>query len=85
MLILQRKKGQAIHIGDNIIITVTDVGNDQVKLAIDAPREISIVRNELLEAKKVNEEAANLTPEAIHSLTSFLSSTKDKPSGIDTN
>lgn len=74
MLILQRKKGQAIHIGDNIKITVTEIGNDQVKLAIDAPREVLIAREELLEAKKANLESADLTSEAIQSLTQFLHS-----------
>ena len=37
MLILQRKKNEAIRIGDNITIIVTDVGNDSVRLAIEAP------------------------------------------------
>lgn len=77
MLILQRKKGQAIHIGDNIIITITDIGNDQVKLAIDAPRDIPIARSELLEAKKANLESANLTNEAIKSLANFLHDKRD--------
>ena len=74
MLILQRKKGQVIHIGDNIKITVSEIGNDQVKLAIDAPRDVLIAREELLEAKKANLESANLTSEAIQSLTQFLQS-----------
>lgn len=72
MLILQRKKGQAIHIGENITLTITDIGNDQVKLAIEAPRDVPIVRSELLEAQKTNQESANLSNEAVKSLAAFL-------------
>lgn len=59
MLILQRKKDQSLTIGSNISITVLDIGNDWVKLAIDAPKEISILRTELLEAVSANQEAAS--------------------------
>lgn len=60
MLILQRKKEQTLNIGDNISITVLEIGNDWVKLAIDAPRDISILRSELLEAASANQEAVSL-------------------------
>lgn len=59
MLILQRKKDQSLTIGSNISITILDIGNDWVKLAIDAPKEISILRTELLEAASANQEAAS--------------------------
>ena len=55
MLVLRRKKGEAIKIGDNITVTVSDIGQDCVQIAIDAPREISILRSELAEAAKVNQ------------------------------
>lgn len=61
MLILQRKKEQALNIGDNISITVLEIGNDWVKLAIDAPREVSILRSELLEAVSANQEAVSIS------------------------
>ncbi|MDF2888009.1 MAG: carbon storage regulator, CsrA [Lacrimispora sp.] len=60
MLILQRKKDQSLNIGDNISITVLEIGNDWVKLAIDAPRDVSILRSELLEAVSANQEAVSL-------------------------
>ena len=44
MLILQRRKGQALSINHNITLTVVDAGTDWVKLAIDAPKEIPILR-----------------------------------------
>ncbi|CUX71866.1 carbon storage regulator [Clostridium sp. C105KSO15] len=61
MLILQRKKEQSLNIGDNISITVLEIGNDWVKLAIDAPRDVSILRTELIEAASANQEAASIS------------------------
>lgn len=58
MLILYRKKGDSILIGDNITISVIESNTDGVRLAIDAPREVSILRKELMEAAEVNREAA---------------------------
>lgn len=49
MLCLSRKSDQSIIIGDNIRITVTKVGGDVVRFGIEAPKEVSIVREELLE------------------------------------
>lgn len=74
MLILQRKKNQSITIGSNITITISDIGNDQVKLAIDAPRSIPIARSELLDAAEANKEAVLLSKEAVKSLTQALKS-----------
>lgn len=58
MLILQRKKGESLSINDNITLTVVDAGTDWVKLAIDAPKEIPVLRSELLEAARENRKAA---------------------------
>lgn len=64
MLILYRKKGDSILIGDNISISVVESNTDGVRLAIDAPREVSILRKELADAAEVNREAAaNITAE----------------------
>ncbi len=59
MLVLQRKKEESIVIDGKIRITVVDIGNDRVKIAIDAPKEISILRSELIEAADTNREAAS--------------------------
>lgn len=58
MLILYRKKGQSLTINDNITLTIMDSGNDGVKIAIDAPREISVLRSELKEAAEENQKAS---------------------------
>ncbi len=54
MLILTRRLGESIIIEDNIKVTVIDINNQQIKLGIDAPKHITISREEV--AKKVKEE-----------------------------
>ena len=55
MLILTRKIGQTIKIGDDVDITVLGVQGKQVRIGIDAPREVSVHREEIykrIEAEK---------------------------------
>jgi carbon storage regulator len=47
MLVLTRKTGEAIQIGDDIEITVLSVKGDQIKLGINAPKSIEIHRKEI--------------------------------------
>ena len=57
-LILQRKAGEALLIGDQIEVTVLSVEAGRVRLAIQAPKEVPILRSELKTAAEVNREAA---------------------------
>ncbi|MBF0558727.1 MAG: carbon storage regulator CsrA [Nitrospirae bacterium] len=58
MLVLTRKAGQIITIGEDIRIRVVDIGNGVVKLGIEAPREMPIYREELYEKlKQLNKES----------------------------
>jgi carbon storage regulator len=50
MLVLSRKLGEKICIGDNICITVVDIDRGKVRLGIDAPRSVPVYRQELLAA-----------------------------------
>ena len=50
MLVLSRKIGEKIHVGDDITIEVAAVAGNRVTLAVDAPREVRILRGELKEA-----------------------------------
>lgn len=51
MLVLSRKVSERIVINKDIVITVIDIERGKVRLGIDAPREVSIFRAELLERK----------------------------------
>ena len=57
MLVITRRQGEAVMIGKDIEVLVSEVSGDKVKICIDAPREISIMRKELLETSEMNEEA----------------------------
>lgn len=58
MLVITRKGGEGFSLGDNIEITILEVGKDRVKIGISAPKEVAIVRNELKEARELNIEAS---------------------------
>jgi carbon storage regulator len=62
MLVLSRKRDEKIVIGDNIVITVVDVRGDKVRLGIEAPTEVPVHRQEVLDAVK-RQASAPATPE----------------------
>jgi carbon storage regulator len=49
MLVLSRKRGQSITIGDEIVITVVRLGRGNVQIGIEAPGHVSILRQEVIE------------------------------------
>ena len=57
MLVLSRKVGERILIGDNVFVTVVKVGQGGVRIGIDAPPEMAVVREELAEELKLAERA----------------------------
>jgi len=63
MLVLARKLDESIIIGDNITVKIISIDKGVVKLGIDAPKEISIIRNELLEDVKDSNIAAAKEPQ----------------------
>ena len=63
MLVLTRRKGQAIRIGEDIRIVVTRIDDGQVRLGLETPSGISILREELFEAvRSDNQDAAQSQP-----------------------
>jgi len=59
MLVLSRKLNQAIMVGENVRIVIVAVDRDQVKLGIEAPREIAVHRSEVFdEIQRANRAAA---------------------------
>jgi carbon storage regulator len=47
MLVLSRKTGEKIRIGNNVTVTIVRIGPNNVRLGIEAPRDLNIVREEL--------------------------------------
>ncbi|WP_413378377.1 carbon storage regulator CsrA [Alkalihalobacillus sp. 1P02AB] len=71
MLVLSRKKNEAIQIGDDIEITILAVEGEQVKLGIQAPKHIEIHRKEIyLAIQTENHEAVKTV--SLESLKSFI-------------
>ncbi|MDY0408914.1 carbon storage regulator CsrA [Virgibacillus soli] len=62
MLVLSRKLGESIQIGNDIEIKILSVEGDQVKIGIQAPRNLDVYRKEIyLDIQAQNNEAANLS------------------------
>lgn len=59
MLILSRKTGESLSIGDDVQITVLSVEGGRVRLAITAPKSVSILRCELIAAAAANQDSAH--------------------------
>ncbi len=69
MLILNRKAGESIRIGDDIEIKIVSVEGGQVKVGIDAPRNVSIHRQEIYASiQDENTEAATLSKDLLDML-----------------
>lgn len=57
MLVLSRKKDEKIIIGDNIVLMVIEIRGDKVRLGINAPKEITVHRQEVYDAIRKEQEA----------------------------
>ena len=58
MMVMRRREGEKILIGDNISIHIAHIGRNKVKIAIEAPRELSIVAEEMKVVREENLAAA---------------------------
>lgn len=54
MLVISRKAGESLVISDQIRISVISTGNDKVTIGIDAPKDIKVIRAELMETIEAN-------------------------------
>jgi len=61
LLVLSRKLNESLIIGEDIVISVLSIDRDKIKLGIEAPREIPIVRKELIIERRLNEAANSIS------------------------
>ena len=59
MLVLSRKEGEKIHIGNDIVVTVTSLKGGRVKLGIEAPHNVTVLRGELKSDDHATWDSAN--------------------------
>lgn len=82
MLVVTRKKGEKVLIGDDIVVTIIDVRRDGVRVGVDAPRGIRIQRHEVVEALAVaNAEAAGSVDEGTEAALAQLLGARTRPEG----
>ena len=63
MLVLSRKKGEALKIGENITLEILSIDGDRIRIGIAAPKEVRIIRKELLDETIQINKAATTTQE----------------------
>lgn len=78
MLVLSRRVGESIVVGDDVTVTILDVRGDVVRVGIAAPRSVAVHRAELLaELEETNRASASPTDDAIASLTRAVKQRRD--------
>ncbi|MCM3410143.1 MULTISPECIES: carbon storage regulator CsrA [Bacillaceae] len=69
MLVLTRKTSESIKIGEDIEITILSINGDQIKLGINAPRDVEIHRKEIyLSIQESNSEAASISTNILNEI-----------------
>jgi len=73
VLILTRRVGESIVVGDDIVLTVFEVRGDAVRIGIDAPRSVRVNRKEVYEEiQRTNEQAVSTSDDALDALRSAI-------------
>lgn len=73
MLVLTRKAGESVRIGDDVTVTVLDIRGDVVRIGIQAPRSVPVHRDELYrELRAANEQAAVSDDATVDALSTAL-------------
>jgi carbon storage regulator len=80
MLVLTRRAGESVMIGDDVVITVLEARGDVIRLGIRAPKDVRVHREEVYrELQAANREAASPSDEAVEALTRMLQPPTESP------
>lgn len=84
MLVLTRKPGQSVYIGDDIKVTLMEIRGNQIRVGVDAPSSVRIYREEIyLQIMEENRSAAEQAAHAPSDLTAVASAWKSqKPQAL---
>ncbi len=74
MLVLTRKRGERILVGDDIVITILEIKGDAIRIGVDAPSGVRIQRHEVIDAIAAANVAAAGTPDVAADLAALLAS-----------
>jgi carbon storage regulator len=78
MLVLTRRAGESVMIGDDVIITVLEARGDVIRLGIQAPRDVQVHREEVYrELRDANREAASPTEDEVEAVSRLLQSPEE--------
>lgn len=73
MLVLTRRAGESVIIGDDVVVTVLEARGDVIRIGIKAPRDVQVHREEVYnELKAANREAASPDDDAVQAVTDLL-------------
>jgi len=72
MLILTRKSGESIRIGNNIVISILESSSRYLKIGIDAPKDVAVYRNEIYEKIQAENRAASASTAQVNQLLQGL-------------
>ena len=79
MLILSRRAGESLTIGDDIVVTIVAINGNQIRLGIAAPREVRVLREEIYRAmQEENRAAATAASESREKLERALKQVQGK-------
>lgn len=77
MLVISRKVGESLVISDQIKITITSLSSDKVTIGIEAPKEIKVIREELLDTIEANKASSEKLDQAdYHGIAAFIKNNK---------
>ena len=72
MLVIRRKAGEKLYIGEEIEIEVIEAAGGRVRLGVTAPREVAVIRGEVRLTRQQNSSAAAITPAQVGGLLNLL-------------